>query len=614
MLAKHLAPLTGPEAPKRLFLSGDAQLTFGQLSDQCGRTRGLFEASGAGNGARIAIISEDRAAVTVLYLACLAHAATAVVLDPHASAAELTFKLSLVEPALIFADPAVIERCQTIQRSDGPRAIAIGAAKASRTPFGLLLGRQKTAAAETFPAMLEGITPITKLAEADETAPALILFTSGTTSNPKGVVLDRGALAAQMDVLLRRFVLDASSRILNHLPFHHSDGLNQGPLMALCARAELVLSTTTDMASLGNMLDTAYRVRATHLITVPAVLAMMDRLPDQYDDSFSHPEFAFIESTAGPLDDRLWARIEQRFATRVVNCYGLTETVNEALFCGPDDDSHAIGTAGKPDGFELRIVSHAGDDAAPGEPGELLLRGRGLMTGYFRNEKATEAALQDGWLHTGDLATCDADGLVRIVGRIKSLIIRGGINILPEEIDVVARALPGIHQSQTIGIPDEILGERVVLCIVVDPAVNDDVKQRLSDHLRQALSKESQPNEIRVMSELPLGPSGKVDLPRLKALCEAGSVQKGSGNLSETVIEIAATAFRADAARLSATDGTDDIEGWDSLAFLDFVLRIERHFDLRMAARDVMAINTLGDVVSIIERHRGAAHSSGSMA
>ena len=611
MLAKHLAPLYEPEAPKRMYLSGEAQLSFGQLSDQCGRTRGLFDASGVGPGARVAIISEDRAAVTALYLSCLAHAATAVVLDPNASAAELTFKLSLVEPALIFADPAVIERCQTIQRSDGPRAIAIGAAKTSRTPFGLLLGRKKEAAAETYPAMLDGIAPITKLTETEDTAAALILFTSGTTSNPKGVVLDRGALAAQMDVLLRRFGLDASSRIVNHLPFHHSDGLNQGPLMAISARAELVLSTTTDMASLGQMLDTAYRVRATHLITVPAVLAMMDRLPDQYDDSFSHTEFAFIESTAGPLDDRLWARVEKRFGTRVVNCYGLTETVNEALFCGPDDASHAIGTAGKPDGFELRIMAPSGDDAAPGEPGELLLRGRGLMSGYFRNPKATEAALQDGWLHTGDLATCDTDGFVRIVGRIKSLIIRGGINILPEEIDVVARAQPGIHQSQTIGIPDEILGERVVLCIVVDPAATDDVKQRLSDHLRQALSKESQPNEIRVMPELPLGPSGKVDLPRLRALCDAGSIDKGAGNLGETVIAIAAIAFRADAAQLSPTDGTDEIAGWDSLAFLDFVLRIERQFDMRMAARDVMAINTLGDVITIIERQRSAAEALG---
>lgn len=598
MLNTYLAPLAAPALPHRPFLSGEAKMDYGTLAKTCGQTRALFDAHCDGHDHRIAIISADRSAVTTLYLACLAHGLTAVMLDPQGSATELTMKLALVEPTLIFADKPVIDRCEAIQQTDGPTAITISQDRPGKTAFGLLLGRKKAQApAETFPALVDQYTPVTALAEVAENAPALILFTSGTTSNPKGVVLDRGALATQMDVFIRRFGLNQDSKIVNHLPFHHSDGLNQGPLMALCAEGELIIETANDLNALGRMLDTIYTARATHLITVPTVLSMMDRLPDQYDDSLRHEEFAFIESTAGPLDAGLWQRVEARYGTRIVNCYGLTETVNEALYCGPDDDSHKIGSVGKVDGFDLRIIDADGIDVPAGEPGEMLLRGRGLMQGYYKNDAATAEALRDGWLHTGDLATLDADGFVQIVGRIKSLIVRAGINIIPSDLDRAALELPEVQMSQTIGIADEALGERVVTCVVG----SGDLRQKLAEHLRATLADEMQPNEIMVMDDLPLGPSGKVDLPRLKALIETPADVGPTGSIAETVMEVAATAFRANAANLTAKDGPDQIPGWDSLAFLDFALRLERRFDIRIPPRDIMRMDSIGAAIAVIE-------------
>lgn len=278
--------------------------------------------------------------------------------------------------------------------------------------------------------------------------------------------------------------------------------------------------------------------------------------------------------------------------------------MSEALYCGPDDASRRIGTVGKPDSFEVRLVDEAGADVGDGDVGELLLRGPGLMSGYFENPEATAEALRDGWLVTGDLATRDRDGFVRIVGRRKNVIIRAAVNIYPDDLNHAALSCPGVVAAATVGAPDEMLGERVAMFVTEDGSLGPSARDRLFAHLRAALGEERIPNEIRVVEALPYGPSGKVELAKLRAMLDEASEGDRDLPVAEAVIAEAASAFGEPAAALSpgSTDATT--EGWDSLTFLEFIMRLERRFDFRMAPREVMAIDSLGDAIAVIEARR----------
>ena len=478
-------------------------------------------------------------------------------------------------------------------------------AAAKKTAFGLLLRRQRHSEDdEIYPALLDRIDRVTERQDIPADCAALILFTSGTTSSPKGVVLTHANLSAQMKTFRGHYGFDADSVIVNHLPLHHTDGLNQAVLLTLALGATLLRPAAISMQNLGEMMDLVYRERATHLITVPTVLAMMTRLPDSYDDSFATPDFRFIASTAGYLDERIWREVETRFDTMVVNSYGLTETVMEALYCGPTEATRRIGTIGKPVDCEARIVSASGAEAPPGQTGELWLRGANVMCGYLDDPDATREVLRDGWLLTGDLVVQDEDGFFRVVGRKKNIIIRGGINVSPENVNSVLVAMPGVDAAATIGLRHDYLGEKVVSCVVTrDGGPSADV---LMAHCRKELAAEAVPNKIHILQALPYGPSGKVELGKLRSLVEqreavAEASVDASQSPREQVLAIAAAAFQHPVAALSPGSTQDTVQGWDSLSYLEMVMALERKFSFDLSPRDVMNIRRLSDAIRVVE-------------
>jgi long-chain acyl-CoA synthetase len=405
----------------------------------------------------------------------------------------------------------------------------------------------------------------------------------------------------------RQYGFDGNSVVLNHLPLHHSDGLNQGPLLALAQGATILRPPAVTMQSLGLLLDMAYREQATHLVTVPTVLAMMLRLPRDYDEALRYDGFRFIASTAGPLSEAVWRQVEERFGVQVVNSYGLTETCIEALYCGPDAATRRLGTIGKPVDCQARIVTDEGREAAEGERGELWLSGENVMLGYLDQPAATAEVLQDGWLRTGDLAARDAEGFYRIVGRRKSVIIRAGINVYPEDVNGALLACPLVAQASTVGMPDDLLGERVVACVTLRNGGGSAPAQEIMEHCRRTLAPERLPNRIEILDELPFGPSGKVEQEKLRQrLAAQEDVSASAGaSVAERVLAVAAKAFRARPEELSSEQGDEEIAGWDSLNYLEFVMGLERAFSFRMAPRDVMSIRRLADAVAVVEREAG---------
>ncbi len=593
---------------RKPFLTGTRSVSYGALRDQIARTRGLLQRLGISAGSRVAIASADEEAVSVLYGACLTTGVAAVMIDPAASAVEATLLLGASKPSAVFADDEFVERARDLQRDDTVTVFRIGRPDAKRSSFGLII-RKSADAANTFPAVLKEETPRPAL-DVDEGATALILFTSGTTSKPKGVELSYGNLAAQMQTFQTHFGLHADCRIENHLPLHHSDGLNQGPLLVAACGGTWVRPEPVKMQTLGAMLDLGYRERATHYITVPTVLAMADGLPAGYDDSFAYPEFRFIESTAGFLDEVLWRRIEERFGVTVVNCYGLTETVNEALYCGPDAGSRRVGTVGKPVGCQARIVDEQGDEVSPGEQGELVLCGDIIMKGYFEDMAASEAVLRNGWLTTGDLARRDEEGFFHIVGRKKNVIIRGGFNVYPEDVNAALVGHEQIAAAATMGLPDPILGERAVSCVVASDGSDGLDIDEIFVHLRKVLGAERVPNTVLLFDNLPYGPSGKVELQKLRSMIEQrenglSNSDRSARNAEQFVFDTAASAFHVPIDTLLPTSSDENTPGWDSLSFLELIMALERQLGMRLDPRDVMNIETLADIVDIVDRESG---------
>lgn len=586
----------------RVFVSGVGNLRYRDLFENVRRLAAFFGGSGLGSGSRIVIASDDDISVATLFIAALRCGLTAVVLDPQASPAQLGRLIAFSDAAMHFLDAEIVDRMQ--QAAALPHAGSVVRVSPMTRTTGLKKYLRRRTPADrqgNFPALLDAFNPVASLPdlpEPDQTA--YILFTSGTTSTPKGVEIAHRSLDKQLSVFFDQYSLGSDSRLLNLLPLHHADGLVQGMALALAAGATIVRPFRFSITAIPDLLDAVYHHRITHFITVPSVLALIREYGTDFTDAFRTEDFRFVVSTAAYLDEKLWRSIEEIFGVMVVNVYGLTETVCEAMYCGPDPDTRALGTVGKPLGCEARIVDEEGHDVTPGAAGELLIRGDIVMKGYFRQPDATAHVLRNGWLHTGDIACYDSSGHCRIVGRKKSLVIVGGLNVYPEEIASVLMSMPGVRDAVVFGVEDKTWGEIPVACIVPTEGRTLDAGDVREFFLARA-SQASVPRRIHFFDELPRGPSGKVLLQELRKFIAADLGRKAiAEDLTGRVLDIAAGAFGMKRADLSPNATSDEVQQWDSLAHVEFLFSLEKEFALRLTPQEVFNIRSIADAVAII--------------
>ena len=555
--------------PKKLFLVGAVPLTYGTLKDRVGRLQTLFRCHGLGPGDRIVIISSDDSSVISLYFATIRAGLVAVIGNSETTPVEVARLIAAAEPRMVFVDRTIMpiedlvalspENCHLIA-IDGTLSLR------KRSLVSKLLGGNKLDVLEkadrgAFPALLQDVEPSSFAPAQADAAVAHMLFTSGTTSRPKGVEITHGNIRAQLSTFLSVYGYDANSRILNILPLHHTDGLMQGPVVALIAGATVYRPGRFRVTDLPELTATVREERITHFIVVPTLLSLMMRLDEKYNDGFKGSDLRVLRSSADLLDPTLWRSFEKRFGVEVTNSYGLTETVCEALYCGPAPDTKRIGTIGKPIDCKARIVDDRGNDLPPGQVGELWISGSNIMKGYFRQPEETAAVLTDDWYHTGDLARVDADGFFTMAGRKKTVIITGGINVHPENITTTIRELEGVIDAVTFGLEDEVFGEIVVSCVVVAPDSGLDANAILT-HCRIFLSTEKVPAAVYFLDDLPRGPAGKVLLDDVKGLAaqKAGEKINSTGDILEQVLEIAGRTFRVPTSTLTLAVSTRQYE------------------------------------------------------
>jgi long-chain acyl-CoA synthetase len=340
---------------------------------------------------------------------------------------------------------------------------------------------------------------------------ALLIYTSGTTGRPKGVMLDHANLSAMCEMAIEGVRLNAEDHCLLVLPLFHVNAIVVSLLSPLIAGGH----TTLARFSPATFFSVVERVRPTYFSAVPAIYAMLTTLPDSEQPDLTSVRVAVCG--AAPMPAELIERFEIRYGLPLLEGYGLSEGTCASTI-NPLDGPRKPGTVGLPfPGQEVAIMAPDGSLVADGSAGEVVVCGPNVMRGYLNRPEETAKTIVDGWLHTGDVGRFDEDGYLVLVDRIKDLIIRGGENIYPKEIEAALYAHPAVLEAAVVARPDEVMGELPVAFVALRPGAEGDV-DALGAVCRSRLSRYKQPVEITVLDTLPKNSVGKIDKLSLRAL------------------------------------------------------------------------------------------------
>ena len=341
---------------------------------------------------------------------------------------------------------------------------------------------------------------------------ALLIYTSGTTGSPKGVMLTHANVAAMTASFIEWLGLGPRDHSLLVLPLFHANGIVLGTLSVLRAGGQV---TITGRFSRERFFADVERHRPTYFSAVPAIYALLSALPADVKPDTSSLRFAVCG--AAPMPAELIHRFEERFGVTIVEGYGLSETTTASTI-NPLDGVRKPGTVGLPlPGQRVAVVDEAGEPVPPGEIGEVVIAGPVVMAGYLGRPEATAETIVDGWLHTGDIGRFDEDGYLLIVDRLKDMIIRGGENVYPKEIENALYLHDAVLEAAVVGRPDDVLGEVPLAFVTLRPDGEATAAELLA-LCRRELAAYKRPVGVRFLDEIPKNPVGKIDKRRLRAL------------------------------------------------------------------------------------------------
>jgi acyl-CoA synthetase (AMP-forming)/AMP-acid ligase II len=362
-----------------------------------------------------------------------------------------------------------------------------------------------------FPA--EKDSPDFKLPDVTEDDDALLLYTSGTTGKPKGVVLSHKNLIAGGRYTTMAHELGPEDRALCSLPVYHINGAVVTVITPLVSGGSVVVPHKFSVSNFWELLS---EYRCTWFSVVPTILSYLLSSTNLKEKNLKLGHVRFGRSASSPLPPALHKAFEEKFGVPIIETMGLTETA-APVFSNPlDSSTRKYGSPGRPVGNEAKIVDKNGREVTCGNQGEIMVRGDNVMKGYYKVPDLTAKTLEsDGWLHTGDVGYMDEDGFVFVTGRIKELIIKGGENIAPREIDEALYSHPAVMECAAVGIPDDHYGEEIMCCVVLKPGCQA-TEEELRHHCFELLGQFKTPKTIRFLEDLPKGPSGKIQRIKLR--------------------------------------------------------------------------------------------------
>lgn len=461
--------------------------SFRELSDIVARTHSALAVLGLEVGDRIAVIAEKSPMVLALYLASLRGGFVFLPMNTAYKREEVAYILGNAEPSLIVCGA---ERFDEIAET----ASSLNLAQPMTLDAG---GRGSFAMA--VPASADHVPPV---ADVEEDALAVILYTSGTTGKPKGAMLSHGNLASNGLALREAWGFSGDDVLLHALPVFHAHGLFVACHCALLSGAQMIWLQKFDAETVCDLLP-----RATVFMGVPTYYTRL--LACACFEKAVAANMRLFTSGSAPLLVETFEAFRERTGQTILERYGMTETGMNTS--NPYEGERRPGTVGFPlPGVSVRVVGEDGAELAHGETGDLQVKGPNVFSGYWRlPEKTAEEFTEDGWFKTGDVARIDADGYVNLVGRSKDMIISGGFNVYPKEIEALIDDMDEVDESALVGVPHADFGEAGVAVVVLRNGARLE-ESDLIDRLKGDLANYKVPKRAFFVDELPRNTMGKV--------------------------------------------------------------------------------------------------------
>jgi long-chain acyl-CoA synthetase len=486
----------GAEEPKAIALEFMGKpISFGTLADNARKLASGLAAHGVKPGTSVGLMLPNLPQFPEALFGAWINGNVVVPMNVLLKAPEVRYLVEDSEIGALFVYEAFLPEVEAgiADLASPPRIFVVGKA-GKHTAYGALVEASPLA------------TP--HVPQGDEHL--LTIYTSGTTGKPKGAVITNHNVIAQMDMIDEVFPQEAGDRALCVLPLFHVFAMNSVLNVNIRQRATVVLHAKFDVTAALNSLQ---HDNITTFAGVPTMYFYFLKQVGDADVRFPTLKRCISGGAGMPLD--VMHSFERKFNVPIFEGYGLTETT--VSVCCNSPAAKKDGSVGKAyPGVEIRILDDDQREVPRGERGEVVLRGPNIMQGYLNRPEATAEALKDGWLYTGDIGMLDDEGFLFIVDRKKDLIIKGGYNIYPREIEEVLYQLPGVAEAAVVGVHDDAKGESVRAVISVKPGADLD-QEAIESHLSQNLAKYKLPSEYVFMTELPKGPTGKILKRELRA-------------------------------------------------------------------------------------------------
>jgi long-chain acyl-CoA synthetase len=464
---------------------GGTTLTYGDLDDLSARVATLLREHGLEPGDRVGVMLPNVLEFPPAYYGVLRAGGVVVPMNVLLKRREIAFYLEDSGAKLLLAWHGFLGDAEAGAADAGTELIAVEP--------------------EAFAATLEGLAPAPEMAAVGDDDTAVILYTSGTTGKPKGAELSHVNLLRNADVSARtNTTVGEGDIVLGALPLFHSFGQTVSMNASVLVGACLTLVPKFDP---GEALETMARDGVTHFYGVPTMYGALLHHPGHEDYDLSTLRVCMTGGSSMPVE--VLRGFEEAFGTIVLEGYGLSET-SPVSSCNHPDMERKPGSIGTPiEGVEMRIVDENDAEVARGEVGEIVIRGHNIMKGYWGRPDATAEAMRGGWFHSGDLGKVDEDGYFYVVDRKKDMIIRGGYNVYPREVEELLFEHPAIREAAVVGVPHDQWGEEVGAAVVLEPG-EEVAPEEISAWVRERIAAYKYPRVVWFLDELPKGPTGKI--------------------------------------------------------------------------------------------------------
>ncbi|MGC6453854.1 MAG: class I adenylate-forming enzyme family protein [Candidatus Puniceispirillaceae bacterium] len=480
--------VASPQRPAITF--NGATLDYGGLETAVAAMAGWLHMTGIASGERIALYARNHPESFITLLAASRIGAILMPLNWRLSQAELSWQMQDAVPSLLLYGDDFADTARRIAAQAGCRAMAIGDELATARAACSMPAENGAGGAD---------------------AELMLVYTSGTTGRPKGAVLSQAAMRANAEMSHHAYAMTPEDVVLNILPLFHVGGLNIQPLPALLLGGHVVIHDGFDPAA---VLAAISDRRITQITVVPTILGALLAHPSWQDADMSSLRMMAIGSTDVPV--ALIEAVHER-GIAVVQIYGATETAPTAIYQTADIAFGTAGSIGRAGcACEIRIVGADGQDMPTGEVGEIWVRGDNILTRYWNNEAASAASITDGWFHTGDMARVDSDGLYWFADRLKHVIISGGENIYPAELERVLSDFDGLAEFAIVGRDDPRWGQ-VPVVVAVRAAEAPSAEDVLA-HFSGRIASFKRPKDVVFVESLPRNALGKIVAAEVRAL------------------------------------------------------------------------------------------------